>query len=156
MKFFNLLILVIVSLVITSSCSSKRKLARKNSSNRSSSGQTYIAEKKDISQPVKKSPSTIRVEALAYWNSGLVHQKQFYQTNNKDYAKIAMKKYEKYYSLQPNGTYAGSSLIRMAELAYSIGDNGRAQFELHRIKNRYDLKSKYSEEIKILEDIINK
>ena len=151
----SLLLLLILSFL--SSCGFFRSIfgGKQSRSKNRKSEQAYIAPKND-NDLVKKSPEEIRLEALSFWNSGLVYQKQFHQTKNIDYAKIAIDKYEKYYSLQPNGTYAGSALIRMAELAYYLGDKNRALHELNRIKSRQDLKYKYFEEIKLIEYLIKK
>lgn len=156
MKYIKGIFFLILLVGLLNSCTFLREIfgGRKPLS-KAKNEQTYIAKMQDNNLPVKKSPETIKLEAMSHWNSGLVHQKQYNQTNNDDYAKIAIEKYEKYYTLQPNGTYAGSALIRIAELALYIGDNNRALFELNRIKTRYDLRNKYSNEIKILEELIN-
>ncbi len=145
MKSIKVFFFILLVFLLLGSCATRRKVSTTHK----------IAPPKDNSQPVIKSPQKIQIEALSYWNSGLVHQKQYFNTKNKDYARIAIEKYDKYYSLQPEGTHAGSSLIRMAELAYYIGDKKRATHELDRIKKRYDLKNKYIKEIQLLEELIN-
>jgi len=152
MRYIKVILFSILIIGLLNSCSFIRRIFGGGKPRKE---QTYIAQEHDNNLPVKKSPETIRLEALSHWNTGLVNQKQYNQTKNIDYAKIAIEKYEKYYALQPNGTYAGSALIRMAELAYYIGDKNRALFELNRIKRRYDLRNNYSEEIKLLEELLN-
>ena len=100
-------------------------------------------------------PEDIESQALSYYKSASIFENQYYETEKIEYAKIAIEKFEKYYNLLPNGSYAGLALLHMAELSYNIGDKSRALYELNRIKRRYDLKLKYSEEIKSIEELIS-
>jgi len=109
----------------------------------------------DNRAPSILTPEEIESQALSYYKSARIYENQYYDTEKSDYAKIAIEKFGNYYNLQPTGSYAGLALLRIAELSYHIGDKNRAIFELRRIKSRYDLSSKYKDEIALIENLIN-
>ena len=104
---------------------------------------------------IKKDVYDIENEATSAYFSACVFENQFYERENRSDAINAINKFERYYNLLPDGTYAGLSLLKIVELSYHLGDLERAKYELDRIKGNYKLRVSHNEEIKLIESLFN-
>lgn len=141
-KIIKKSIFILVIVLLTASCAVKYRY-RPLKSKPSAPKLLYV-------DPIKK-----QSQALSIYRSATAFEDEYYyDTRSIKAAEIAINKYEQYYILTPNGSYACIALLKKAELLYRLNSINEARNELFRVKTRKGFLNKFTAEIQYIEGLL--